>query len=127
VSAADLVASLGERFRAGDLDGANALFSPDLVIVQPASLPHGGEHHGPDAMGTMGATFAEHWEREIGPADLRDWGDGAVQVTTQTWTSKATGKAATVDVVELFTVDDGLITSIRVFQQDTQALLDTLR
>jgi hypothetical protein len=77
-------------------------------------------------MDTMGARFAEHWSREIGEADLRDWGEGAVQVTTQTWTSKATGRSATVDVVELFRVEDGLITEIRVFQQDTAALLATL-
>lgn len=127
MSAAEVVAELGARFRAGDLDGAKALLSPDLVIVQPASLPHGGEHHGRDAMATMGARFAEHWERTIGEADLRDWGDGAVQVTTQTWTSTATGRSATVDVVELFRVEDGLIVEIRVFQQDTQVLLDTLR
>jgi hypothetical protein len=126
VTAAEVVALLGERFRAGDVDGAKALLSSDLRIEQPASLPHGGVHHGRDAMDTMGARFAEHWERQIGPADLRPWGAGAVQVTTQTWTSKATGRSATVDVVELFQVDDDLITEIRVFQQDTAALLATL-
>jgi uncharacterized protein len=53
-------------------------------------------------------------------------GDTAVQVTTQTWTAKATGRFATVDVVELFRVADGRIVEIRVFQQDTHALLATL-
>ena len=126
LTAAEVVAELGAKFRAGDVDGAKALMSPDLRIEQPASLPHGGVHSGPDAMGTMGARFAEHWDREIGPADLRPWGDGAVQVTTQTWTSKATGRSATVEVVELFQVKDGLITEIKVFQQDTALLLATL-
>jgi hypothetical protein len=126
VNAAEVVAELGSRFRAGDVDGAKALLSPDLRIEQPASLPHGGVHEGRDAMDTMGARFAEHWSREIGPADLRPWGDGAVQVTSQTWTSKATGRSATVDVVELFRVEDDLITEIKVFQQDTAALLATL-
>ena len=51
----------------------------------------------------------------------------AVQVTTQTWTAKQTGRSATVDVVELFSVADGLISEIRVFQQDTHLLLNTLR
>ena len=50
----------------------------------------------------------------------------AVQVTTQTWTARATGRSATVDVVELFRVADGRIVEIRVFQQDTHALLATL-
>jgi uncharacterized protein len=127
--AAAVVAELGRRFRAGDRDGARALLAPDLRIEQPASLPHGGSHHGPDGMDAMGARFAEHWDRTIGEADLRPWGgagDAAVQVTTQTWTAKATGRSATVDVVELFRVAGGRIVEIRVFQHDTHALLATL-
>ena len=123
--AAAVVEELGRRFRAADGSAAQ-LLAPEFRIEQPASLPHGGWHDGPEGMATMGATFAEHWDRTIGDADLRDWGDGAVQVTTQTWTAKATGRSATVDVVELFRVRDGLITEIRVFQQDTHALLATL-
>lgn len=124
--AAAVVRELGRRFRAGDRDGARALLHPDLRIEQPASLPHGGAHRGPDGMDAMGARFAEHWERTIGEADVRSCGDTAVQVTTQTWTARATGRSATVDVVELFRVDGGSIVEIRVFQQDTHALLQTL-
>ena len=56
--AAALVEELGRRFRAGDRDGARALLAPDLRIQQPASLPHGGWHHGPDGLDAMGAAFA---------------------------------------------------------------------
>lgn len=124
--AAALVAELGRRFRTGDRDGARALLHPELRIEQPASLPHGGWHEGPGGMDEMGATFARHWDRTIGEAEVLACGDAAVQVTTQTWTAKATGRSATVDVVELFRVADGLIAEIRVFQQDTHALLATL-
>ena len=130
MTAADAVAvveELGRRFRAGDRDAAALLLHPELRIDQPASLPHGGRHEGLAGMGAMGATFAEHWDRTIGPADVRASGDdAAVQVTSQTWTSKATGRAATVDVVELIRVVDGLVVEIRVFPQDTAALLATL-
>ena len=124
--AASVVHELGRRFRAGDRDGARALLHPDLRIEQPGSLPHGGAHHGPEGMEAMGAEFAAHWERTIGEADVRSCGDTAVQVTTQTWTATTTGRSATVDVVELFRVADGRIVEIRVFQQDTHALLATL-
>ena len=124
--AAALVVELGRRFRAGDRDGARALLHSDLRIEQPASLPHGGWHHGPDGMDAMGAAFGQHWERTIGEADVRSCGDTAVQVTTQTWTARATGRSATVDVVELFRAEDGQIVEIRVFQQDTHALMATL-
>ena len=49
-----------------------------------------------------------------------------VQVTTQTWTARNTGRSATVDVVELMQVGNGLVSEIRVFQQDTHLLLATL-
>jgi uncharacterized protein len=124
--AAAVVAELGRRFRAGDRAGARALLHPDLRIEQPSSLPHGGSHHGPAGMDAMGARFAEHWDRTIGEADVLACGDAAVQVTTQTWTARSTGRAATVDVVELFRVAEGRIVEIRVFQQDTHALLATL-
>jgi ketosteroid isomerase-like protein len=124
--AAAVVEELGRRFRAGDRDGARALLAPDVRIQQPASLPHGGWHHGPGGMDAMGAAFAEYWDRTIGPAEIHGDGDTVVQVTTQTWTAKATGRSATVDVVELFRCADGRIAEIRVFQQDTHALLATL-
>ena len=49
-----------------------------------------------------------------------------MQVTTQTWTARASGRSATVDVVELFSFRDGLVWQIRVFQQDTHLLMNTL-
>jgi ketosteroid isomerase-like protein len=124
--AAEIVEELGRRFRAGDTQGAMALYDPDVRVEQPASLPHGGEHRGADGLAAMGAQFARHWDRTIGAAELLDCGERVVQLTTQTWTARTTGRAATVDVVELFTIVDGRITEIRVFQQDTAALLATL-
>ncbi len=125
--AAGLVREMGLRFTAGDFDGAFALLHPEFRIQQPASLPHGGLHHGRDGMVGMGSVFARYWDRVIGePHILGCGGEQAVQITTQTWTAKATGRSATVDVAELFTVADGLIREIRVFQQDTHALLATL-
>lgn len=125
-SAGALVAELGRRYRCGDVDGAMQLYDPAIRIEQPASLPHGGWHEGLDGLAAMAATFAEHWDREIGEPRIVDAGDTAVQVTTQTWTAKATGRSATVDVVELFEVAHGRVTEIRVFQQDTHRLLETL-
>ena len=120
------VRELSRRFLAGDREGAMALLDPDIHIEQPGSLPHGGEHHGHAGFGAMGAAFAGHWDRTIDDPQVTGAGpDTAVQVTRQTWTSKATGRTATVAVVELLTVADGRITRIRVFPQDTHALLAT--
>lgn len=117
---------MARRFQAGDVDGARALFHPRLRIEQPASLPHGGWHDGLEGMAEMGARFAEHWERAIGPPLIGGDDVLGVQVTSQTWTARTTGRSATVDVVELFAFADGLISEIRVFPQDTHLLLATL-
>ena len=74
----------------------------------------------------MGASFGEHWTRTIAEPRILGCGDTVVQVTTQTWTARVTGRSATVDVVELFSFREGLVSQIRVFQQDTHLLLGTL-
>jgi ketosteroid isomerase-like protein len=131
VSALEIVSDLARRFAAGDGAGAAALFHDGIAIEQPASLPHGGWWSGRSGMADMGAAFGKHWTRTI--ADPRIYGSGpaeesgaVTQVTTQTWTSVATGRSATVDVAELFSFRDGLVSRIRVFQQDTHVLLGTL-
>jgi hypothetical protein len=124
--AASIVRELSARFLAGDREGALCLYHPEVRIQQPQSLPHGGCHVGLSGLAEMAARFAEHWDRTIGPPRVLACGDVVVQVTSQTWTAKATGLSATVDVIELITVEDGLIGDVRVFQQDTHALLATL-
>jgi uncharacterized protein len=122
----ELFGDLQRAFAAGDADALGEVLHPDFEIDQPASFPHGGRHRGLAGMAEMGRIFAEHWDRTIDDPVVRDAGDVVVQVTTQTWTAKATGRSATVDVVELVAFDEGRIREIRVFQQDSHALLATL-
>lgn len=121
-----LVEELARRFADGDRQGAAALFHPDIRVEQPPSLPHGGWHHGAEGMGRMGTEFARHWDRTITKPRIAGGADWAVQVTEQTFTALATGRSVTMDVVELFSFADGRISEIRVFQQDTYALMATL-
>lgn len=125
-AAAETVREVSRRFRAGDFDGAFRLYHPGIGVEQPASLPHGGRHEGLPGLAAMAAEFGRHWERTIGEPRIVGLGPTVLQVTGQTWTAKSTGRAATVDVVELITVADGLVTEIRVFPQDTHLLLGTL-
>jgi len=126
VAGVDVVRELAKRFGEGDRDGAMELYHPDVRIELPSSLPHGGVYEGREGIAPMAAAFAEHWERTIVDPRLLGCGDEVVQVTTQTWTAHSTGRSATVDVVELFTITDGMVSEIRVFQQDTHRLLQTL-
>ena len=122
----ELVEEMARRFGSGNFEGAFALLHPEFRIQQPGSFPHGGWHDGSEGMVAMGAVFAQHWDRTITDPRILGCGDTVVQITTQTWTSKATGRSATVEVVELFSFRDNLISEIRVFQQDTHLLLGTL-
>lgn len=123
----DVVEELARRFQAGEIESAFQLYHPALRIEQPASLPHGGIHEGRDGVRAMGATFAKFWSRTISePRRMSCDGGSVVQLTTQTWTAKSTGRSATVDVVELFSFVEGLISEIRVFQHDTHRLIATL-
>jgi uncharacterized protein len=124
--AVDVVIEMARRFQSGDVAGARALMHPEIRVQQPASLPHGGWHTGQAGMATMNAVAGGIWDRAIVDPRITGSGPTAVQITTQTWTAKATGRAATVDVVELFTVEAGTIREIRVFQQDTHLLLGTI-
>src|SRR5206468_778513 len=121
---AGLIRELTRRFSAGE--SIDPVLHPDFRIQQPESLPHGGWHQGIAGMKEMGALFAEHWSRTI--ADVHVYGSDEIvtQLSTQTWTANTTGRTVTVDVLELFQITDGLISEIRVFQQDTHALLETL-
>ncbi|CAI7975980.1 SnoaL-like domain-containing protein [Frankia sp. Hr75.2] len=123
---AALVEELARRFLSADMDGAFALFDPEIRMQQPASLPHGGWYEGHAGAQRMGAEFGRYWSRVISPPRIVGCGELVVQQTTQTWTAKSTGRSATVDVVELFTVTGGLVREIRVFQQDTHLLMGTL-
>jgi hypothetical protein len=125
-SGVEIVTELNRRFTAGDGAGAAALFHPEVRVEQPATLPHGGWYDGLAGMGEMGAAFGQYWTRTI--TDPRIFGDDetVVQLTTQTWTAKSTGRSATVDVVEIFSFLDRQVSQIRVFQQDTHLLMGTL-
>jgi ketosteroid isomerase-like protein len=122
----EVVEELARRFSLGDRDAAMQLFHPDIRIQQPASLPHGGWHRGHRGVEEMGVAFGRHWERSIENPRILACGPTVVQITTQTWTAKNTGRSATVDVVELLQVADGLVSEIKVFQQDTHLLLATM-
>jgi ketosteroid isomerase-like protein len=123
-----LVEELNRRFVAGDSAGAFALFAEDIVIDQPTSLPHGGAHKGHEAVRAMGAEYSQHWTRVIENPRVTGTAKHVVEVTTQTWTSKATGRKATVEVTELFTFTPSgdQVATITVFPQDTHLLLSTL-
>ncbi len=74
----------------------------------------------------MGAAFGRVWSRITANPRILACGESVVQVTAQSWTARATGRPATVDVVKLPPSATGLVSEIRVFQQDAHLPLATL-
>ena len=81
------ITRVGTLLYARDLTSRNYPDSGVLVSF------HGGSHHGLDGMAAMGAAFAQHWERTITDPRILGCGPTVVQVTTQTWTAKTTGRS----------------------------------
>lgn len=104
-----------------------ALFCPDVVLVEPPSLPHGGVHEGLEAFGKAQAGMRELWEQQV--VDATYWQCApdrvALRIVIQ-WTARSTGKSVTLPMIDLLSFGDGAITRIEAFVFDTAALLGTL-
>jgi ketosteroid isomerase-like protein len=103
------------------------LFSPDVVLVEPPSLPHGGRHAGIEAFAAAQAGMRELWEQRI--EDAAYWLCGPDRACVRiviTWTARSTGRRVTLPMIDLISFGDGAITAIEAFVFDTAALLATL-
>jgi ketosteroid isomerase-like protein len=106
--------------RRGDLATAATLIHPDIIVSEPDSLPYGGVHRGKQAFfeDVLGGILRRA-TLQLGETTVRDAGDVIVAHMVLTFTAHDTGRSVTLPLVEIYTVDDGLITSIDVYPKDT--------
>jgi len=103
------------------------VFADDIVLIEPASLPHGGRHQGLNAFEAVQAGMRELWDQRIETADY--WLCAEDRVTLRIvirWTARTTGRSVVLPMIDLMRFRDGHIVEIEVFLHDTAALLDTL-
>jgi ketosteroid isomerase-like protein len=76
----------------------------------------------------MGEQFRSLWDISGDPqSEYIDGGpDKVITVAKRTGTSKITGKAVAIDMVEVLTIQDGRITELRAYYQDTGALSEAV-
>ena len=127
--------SLGSRIEslfaaasAQDVEGLTALMHPDIVVIQPASLPWGGTYRGRNAF--VGDLFAQMTaDFEIGMDEVRviDGGEVVAAQMTCAFTSRKTGQALRIPYVEVYEFADDLIRTITVYPSDTKLLVDFLQ
>lgn len=105
------------------VDDARGLLHDELVVSEAGGLPYSGEYRGPqgffDAMATMNDLFDVTLVQLIQTL----LGDDAVAVRFRLrFTARETGKSVEVDMVEIYTIRDGLIAELDVYCKDTSAV-----
>ena len=103
------------------------VLTEDFVIVEPASLPYGGEHHGVGGyvalLQRIGGLFALEFE----PEALHALDDSTVLLRMHvTFTGRVTQRARRLPVLELLKTRGARVARSEVFVFDTAALLGLL-
>lgn len=122
-----LVEQLLERVGGQRWDELPPLLTADYEIIEPASLPWGGSHHGAEGnvalMQQIGGLFELRFDLErIVAVDA----ETVLMQMVVTFTARTTGRANAQPVVELLAHRDGRIARSEIFLKDTAALLATL-
>lgn len=126
LSAEDRTRSVVQQFYhcslRADLEGIAKILHPDIVIHEPASLPYGGTHTGPDAVLQLLAQL-------YSMIDLDAVVVGDILVNSEraaAFLEIAFGDSASnhkVSVIETFVIRDGLVGEVKPYYFDTAALV----
>ena len=119
--AAETIDLLIKSMASKDYESANALFAPDVVVVEPDSVPfYSGTHRGWEAVQRdLFGPMLTNYDLTVNPGTkAHDAGDVVVGTLDLTVTSRATGASVRTNVVEIYTVVDGLIRHIDVYYKD---------
>jgi len=123
MSAESVVRDLYARIAVGDFPGVVELLSEDVVFVQAASLPFGGEWRGHDGFVRMAERITAAWPGfQAAPRVFLESGSGEVAVVVQ-----LTGDGLDMPMIELWTVSGDRITRCQPFYFDTGAAARTAR
>ncbi|MGH9035251.1 MAG: nuclear transport factor 2 family protein [Acidimicrobiia bacterium] len=113
-----------EDFTAGNLVGVMEAMHPEVVVNEGEGLPWPGDHVGRDGFQRLLETILSGYELSMDSCELADAGAFVVARMQVTFTSRVTGRAVPMPVVELWELRDGLIYRGDVFYKDTKAIAD---
>jgi ketosteroid isomerase-like protein len=127
----DTPASVMDRFfsgyASGDIEAVAALFHPEAVVHESDALPFGGEYHGRDGfrklIGAMLSDFQfEAFDPEYLPVD-----DHRIVVRVRArFTLRSSGAAVEFPVLEIYSMQDGMIRDVDVYYKDPGAVANLL-
>ncbi|MEW2251091.1 nuclear transport factor 2 family protein [Streptomyces sp. NPDC006975] len=100
-------------------------FAPDVELHQADALPYGGTWRGHSGMMRFFRAMAEVWESfDMVEQEFLATGDIAVVRTQVRACARRTGRELGFPVLQTITLKHGLITEVRPFYWDTQAITD---
>lgn len=117
------------KFLAGDLEAGLDHLAPDVVSHEPENVPYPGDHRGHEGIRELANRFDAVWEVQKDGGSLEVLPVGLARVLALMETNvkaRSTGKRLRLKLAELYTVRDGTITDIRVFNWDTAAIMAAL-
>lgn len=106
---------------------ALALMAADVRIVEPPSLPYGGERTGPDAYRALVGEIARLW-RPAGGFSREEFAHGSEVIYRSKGPAQAvaTGTSFNVETMTQWSVRNGRITEVYHFYFDTNIVLSAL-
>jgi uncharacterized protein len=124
---ADLGPVIVRQFmRASGADGhreRRRLLHEDFVVSSAGGLPFSGEYHGPQGFFDLIGKMNEVLDLTPGPITLNPLGQDAVLASFRlTFTARSSGKHVEMDLVEIYTISDGLIVKLDVYYKDPSAV-----
>ena len=116
----EIVKKIYELGGKGDFAAFMALLDPNIVIYEADSLPYGGTHRGLAGVGALFKKLNEFVERfHAKPQQFFVSGDDVAALIRVTGKARSTGESIDMAVMEVWTLENGLATSIRPFYWDT--------
>lgn len=107
-SSSDLIGDLYAAFGRGDVPAVVAMLDEDIEWRAPANLPHGGEFHGREGVGTFFQGIGEHWESlEVDVETIVGSGDRVVALVSARGQLRATGEEAAYSAAHAWTMVGG--------------------
>lgn len=108
-------------------DELAAYLDPDVVMYQAPGLPYGGTWRGPRGIEEFMAAMSEAWRSlEFVEQKFVVDGDNVAVFNRGRLQARATGRILDTAVMQLITVEHGLITEIHPFYWDTIAVAEAL-
>ncbi len=108
-------------------DAAGALLHPDFVVHEAGGMPFSGEYHGAAGFFELYAKMNEGLK--LSPSEDIQFLHAQDTVAMRfplTFTARASGESLVMNLVEVYTVRDGLIVDLDVYYKDPLAITELL-